>query len=62
MEGFLLYQFLEHVPEAMAQLAQWQNQGRLLFHEEVVSGLENAVSAFSRLFSGGHRGKLIIKI
>jgi NADPH-dependent curcumin reductase CurA len=41
---------------------RWIGEGRMRIDEDVVDGIENAYSAFMGLFSGGNRGKLILRI
>ena len=59
---FVTIDYAARYPEARAQLAAWVAEGNLRFHEEVVSGLENAPAHFLRLFDGTHRGKLMVKL
>ena len=48
-------------PDA-GQMAQWAAEGRMRVDEDVQEGLENALVAYKRLFSGANTGKLILKI
>jgi NADPH-dependent curcumin reductase CurA len=43
-------------------MAAWLERGLLVVDEHVEEGIENALPAFLRLFSGAHDGKLILKI
>jgi hypothetical protein len=62
MEGFLLLDYLDRFPEAHADLLTWLLDGRLHHAEHVVDGLENAPDALNLLFTGGNRGKVIVKL
>lgn len=62
IEGFILTQHISRIPEAAMQLMQWVNEGQLRIDEHVEEGIENALPAFLRLFSGTNEGKLILKL
>lgn len=62
MEGFLMTDFNELVPEAMDALAAWVREGRIKHRSDVAVGLESAPAALARLFSGENRGKQLVRI
>jgi NADPH-dependent curcumin reductase CurA len=62
MEGFIVLDYLERMPAAQAELAQWLAEGRLKSAEHVVEGLEHAPEALNLLFTGGNTGKVIVKV
>jgi NADPH-dependent curcumin reductase CurA len=62
MEGFLILDYAERFPEAHAQLGAWLAEGRLKSAEHVVDGLANAPQALNLLFTGGNRGKVMVRL
>ncbi|MBO0798446.1 MAG: NADP-dependent oxidoreductase [Blastocatellia bacterium] len=62
MEGFIVLDYMQRAPEAIADLRKWYAEGRIKYRVEVVEGLRNAPSAVNKLFDGSNHGKLIIKI
>lgn len=62
MQGFVTIDYASRYREAREQIAAWVREGKLRFHEEIVEGLDAAPAHFLRLFDGGHRGKLIVKL
>jgi NADPH-dependent curcumin reductase CurA len=62
MEGFLMTDFNDRIPEAIAALSGWVREGRLRHQTDVVDGLENAPAALARLFTGANRGKQVVRI
>ncbi|KAI1464866.1 NAD(P)-binding protein [Daldinia caldariorum] len=63
MEGFIFTDFLQEVPEARAQLAQWLAEGEIKAKETIVKGgLKVADTAINQLFTGGNTGKLIVEV
>jgi NADPH-dependent curcumin reductase CurA len=62
MEGFIVIDFFDRLPEAQAALGGWLAEGRLKSSEHVVEGLESAPDALNLLFSGGNTGKVMVKL
>jgi NADPH-dependent curcumin reductase CurA len=63
MTGFLVFDFADRYPEAIAELAGWLSAGELQSREDVVRGdLEQFPEVFLRLFRGENTGKLILQL
>ena len=63
MAGFLVFDYAQRYPEAIAQLADWLNAGELISREDLVEGsLEQFPEVFLRLFRGDNVGKLILEL
>ena len=62
VEGFIVVDFRERYPEAIAALGQWMAQGRIKVRTEIVDGLENALQTLKKLYTGGNTGKLMIRV
>jgi NADPH-dependent curcumin reductase CurA len=62
VEGFIVLDYRDRYPEAIAALAKWMAEGRIRYRLDVVDGLENAASALGRLFTGEHKGKLVVRV
>ena len=60
--GFIVWDFASQEKEALQQLANWIQQGKLYYLEDIVDGLENAPEAFIRLFEGKNFGKLVVRV
>jgi hypothetical protein len=61
-EGFIIFDHLERFPAVIAQLARWHREGTLVFHEDIVTGLECAPAALTSIFRGENRGKKLVRI
>ncbi len=61
LQGFLVFDYADRYPEALAALAGWIKAGKLKYHEDVIEGFENMPAAFLRLFTGGNLGKQLVK-
>jgi len=62
MEGFTTLDFAPRYDEARADLARWIRGGKIHYRDEIVEGLDEAPAHLFRLFSGEHRGKLMVKL
>jgi NADPH-dependent curcumin reductase CurA len=62
MQGFIVLDYLERFPEAVLQLATWEAEGKLVWRDQVIEGLEHAPRALNMLFSGENTGKLLVQV
>jgi NADPH-dependent curcumin reductase CurA len=62
MEGFLILDYFDRMPEGQAEMAGWLAEGKIKSSEHVVNGLENAPQALNLLFTGGNTGKVMVKL
>jgi hypothetical protein len=61
MTGFLVFDFADRYPEAIAELAGWLSEGKLVSREHIVEGgVEAFPDALLKLFEGENTGKLVI--
>ena len=61
MQGFTMRDYLRRVPEGFMQLLTWKHEGKLVYREHIVEGLEQFPDAFEMLFRGENNGKLLIQ-
>jgi NADPH-dependent curcumin reductase CurA len=64
IQCFILYQYLDRLPEATTTLARWHAEGRIKYFADITEGLENALKAFEKLFKPGaaHKGKMMVRV
>ena len=62
MQGFTMRDYLRRVPEGFMQLLTWKHEGKLVYREHIVDGLEQFPDAFEMLFGGENNGKLLIRV
>jgi NADPH-dependent curcumin reductase CurA len=62
MRGFIVFDFASRYGEAHVELAAMLLDGRLVHHEHLVEGLENAPDALNLLFTGGNHGKTLVVV
>lgn len=62
MQGLLVADYVPRFGEGIAEMSGWLREGRLVFDEHVDEGIDNALPAFLRLFSGTNDGKMILKL
>src|ERR1700719_677247 len=63
MTGFLVFDYVDRYPQALAELAGWLKEGKLVSREHVVHG---SVDAFPEtllmLFDGANTGKMVLAL
>jgi len=62
IEGFFSPDFYHRGPEFNQTLKKWVDAGQLKLPFDVVTGLENTVSAYSKLFTGANIGKVVVEL
>jgi NADPH-dependent curcumin reductase CurA len=62
IKGFIVSDHADRAPAFAQECAPLVMSGRLKFREDIVSGLESAVSAFIGLLEGRNFGKLIVQL
>ena len=61
-EGFFSPDFYHREAEINPILKKWNTEGLLDLPIETTDGLENLVSAYSKLFNGSNIGKVVVKV
>lgn len=62
MRGYLVSEFAGRFPDGSRAIAKLASEGRLVFDEHIEEGIDNAFTAFMRLFDGSNQGKMILKL
>lgn len=62
LRGFIQSDHLEHLADFRRDMSQWIQDGNIHYQEDIVDGLENAVSAFQGLLQGKNRGKMLVRV
>ncbi len=63
IRGFVIVDYVARFPEGLAALSGWVAAGRLKWRDHVLEGgIAAAPAALTRLFSGDHDGKLVLRI
>ena len=61
MQGILARDYVHRMDEMTRIVAPWVRAGEIVFEETVIDGFEQLPSALNSLFTGEHRGKLLVK-
>ena len=62
MEGFLAFDHLDALEDAVAELAGMVRDGQITVREHVLEGLDSAPGAIGMLYDGSNDGKLVIRL
>jgi NADPH-dependent curcumin reductase len=63
VQGLIVFDWADRVPEAIAELGAWHKQGKLKMREDVrEGGLDAFPDVLNLLYTGGNQGKLVLKV
>ena len=62
IQGFVMFDHMDRVPAASADLGQWVAEGEIAFQTDIQDGFDNIPTTFLRLFSGANQGKQLLKV
>jgi len=62
IRGFIVSTHADMQPQFIADMAEWIGAGKMKFDETVMDGVEQAPDAFMGLFTGGNKGKMLVKL
>lgn len=62
IRGFIVTDFSDKQAQFQADMANWISAGKIKYREDIVNGLENAVTAFQGLLQGRNFGKLLVQL
>jgi NADPH-dependent curcumin reductase CurA len=62
LEGFDIANYLDLMPEFQREMAGWIHEGKITWKETIDHGIENAPTAFLKLFKGENFGKMLVKL
>jgi len=62
LRGFVVMDFADQNPKALADLKDWVESGQLKVREDVIEGIENLPTALIGLLAGENVGKRMVKV
>ena len=62
IQGMLARDYLHRMDEMIRIVGPWVQRGEIVFEETVVSGFERLPATLNQLFTGEHRGKLLVEV
>lgn len=60
--GFIVRDFASQHGDFLRDMSQWIREGKVKYREDVVDGLENAVTAFLGMLKGRNTGKMLVRV
>lgn len=61
MEGFVVFDFSDEFDEAKKQIAEWYNEEKIIYKENLIQSFEKIPAVFIGLFIGENIGKQMVK-
>jgi len=62
LRGFIVFDHEDLRPAFEAEVGQWLAEGKIVWRETVVEGIDNAVNGFRDLLAGANVGKMLIRV
>ncbi len=62
IQGFIILDYMDRYPEATEALIGWMKEGKLKARLDVSDGLETALQAVKKLYTGDNMGKLMVRV
>ena len=62
IQGFAMPDHFDDVPELLAKLTPYVMGGKIKYRTHILEGLESAIDGLNLFFTGGSKGKLIVKL
>ncbi|MCV0424935.1 MAG: NADP-dependent oxidoreductase [Roseibium sp.] len=62
LKGYVMTDHFDKFPAIFQELGKLMMEGKLKYRLDVTTGLENAPTAFNKLFDGTNKGKLAVKV
>ena len=62
LRGFIVFDHADLRPQFEAEVGQWLVDGKIVWRETVVDGIDNAVNGFRDLMTGANTGKMLIRL
>ena len=62
VRGFTVPDHYDEIPQLLEQLTPYVMSGKVKYRSHVLEGLESAIDGLNLFFTGGNRGKLIVKL
>jgi NADPH-dependent curcumin reductase CurA len=61
IQGVLARDYVHRMDEMLGIVAPWVKAGQIVFEETIIDGFEQLPAALNSLFTGEHRGKLLVR-
>jgi NADPH-dependent curcumin reductase CurA len=62
IQGMLARDYVHRMDEMLRTVGPWVKAGEIVFEETVVEGFEKLPATLNHLFTGDHRGKMLVKV
>ena len=62
VEGFIVLDHLDRFRAFVEEVGPWVRDGKIVYRETIVDGIDNLPSAFAGLFRGANIGKMLVRV
>jgi len=61
LTGVIVLDYFDKAAEALNHLSRWLSEGKIIYNEHIIPGIDQFPFALNLLFSGGNTGKLLLQ-
>ena len=61
LTGVIVLDYFDKAAEALNDLSRWLREGKIIYNEHIIPGIDQFPFALNLLFSGGNTGKLLLQ-
>jgi hypothetical protein len=61
LSGIIVLDYFDRASEALNDLSGWMKEGKIIYREHIIQGIDQFPFALNQLFTGGNNGKLLLK-
>ena len=62
MQRFSIYQHMDQFDEFLPWIAERMKDGRIVYFEDIVNGIDNTIDAFIGMMNGENLGKRLVRV
>lgn len=62
IKGFTMRDYMHRIKEAFVDLLTWEHEGKIVFREHILEGIDSYPEAVNMIYAGKNNGKLMIKV
>ena len=62
MQGFTMKDYMHQIKQAFIDLLTWEHEGKIVFREHILTGIDVFPEAVDMIYSGKNNGKLMLKL
>jgi NADPH-dependent curcumin reductase CurA len=62
LQGFIVSDHSDRFRDFASEVGPWVRDGKIVYRETILDGIENVPAAFAGLFRGDNVGKMLVRV